>query len=182
MWNSSSEVVSLSNMDVKKRRGERKKTNLKKMKLFIQPRMAKIYYSLTYLFHCHILCTLCPFFVQLFHTLSPYMSVSLKFIFCFPNSSWIVAFIYLSLRLWVPVVFLALSSTSCFISTYFAPQVTLLFITFFPLQMVWLPSVLTFLFTIYSYSQLLLIFVHNNSEENTVSGKFIGSQDQNAWM
>lgn len=152
------------------------------MKLCIQPRMAEIYYILIYLFHCHILSTLCVFFVQLFHTLSPYMSVFLKFIFYCLNFSWITAFIYLFLRPWVPVGFLALSSTSCFISTYFAPQVTLFFITFFPLQMLWLPSVLTFLFTIYSYSQLLLIFVHNNSEENTASGKFIRSQDQNAWM
>lgn len=64
----------------------------------------------------------------------------------------------------MPVLFLALSSTSCFISTYFAPQVTLLFITLFLHQMLWLPSVLTFIFTFTT----ALVFVHKNEEKQSV--------------
>lgn len=73
-------------------------------------------------------------------------------------------FTYLSLSLRLPVLSLALSSTSCFISTYFAPQVTLLFITIFLHQMLLLPLVLTFIFTFTTP----LVFVHKNEEMESV--------------
>lgn len=64
----------------------------------------------------------------------------------------------------MPVLFLSLSSTSCFISAYFAPQVTLLFIILFLHQMLWLPLVLTFIFTFASP----LVFVHKHEEKQSV--------------
>lgn len=92
------------------------------------------------------------------------MSVFLRCIFYLLNSPQFSVFTYLSLSLWVPVLFLSLSSTSCFISAYFAPQVTLLFIILFLHQMLWLPLVLTFIFTFASP----LVFVHKHEEKQSV--------------